>query len=126
MTTTATDPGRRRALIRALSALGAAWGSVLLARPRPVVAVLCPEFPEPRIWVVRVLGGRLVAQHALLLAAPERGPVRGAVVVDLMHAASMVPLLATGRYRRAALISGGIAAAYAGVASVVVPRAEGS
>jgi hypothetical protein len=65
------------------------------------------------MWVVRVLGARLVVQHAVVLAAPESSVVRVASAVDLVHAASMLPLLALPRYRRAALISGGFAAAYA-------------
>jgi hypothetical protein len=111
-----TTNGRRHRLTRVLAGAGAAWGVALLARPRRVVAALCPEFPASRLWLVRVLGARLVAQHAVVLLAPEAPVVRVASAVDLAHAASMVPLLASARYRRAALISGGVAAVYAATA----------
>jgi hypothetical protein len=111
-----TPPPSRRILTRLLSGAGAGWGLALLFRPRRVVAALCPEYPPSRLWVVRVLGARLVAQHAVVLVAPEAAVVQAASAVDLLHAASMVPLLAIRRYRRAALISGGVAAAYAALA----------
>ncbi len=109
---------------RVLSGVGAAWGLALLLRPRQVVAALCPELPRSRIWVVRVLGARLVAQHAAVLAAPDAPLVRAASAVYLLHAVSMVPLLRSARYRRPALISGGVAAAYAALAPAVAGRAE--
>jgi hypothetical protein len=96
---------------------GGVWGLALLIRPHRVVAALCPEFPESRMWVVRVLGARLVAQHAVVLTGPRTPVVRAAAVVDAVHAASMVPLLAVPRYRRAALVSGGAAAAWAVLAT---------
>jgi hypothetical protein len=99
----------RRAL-RLLSSVMLAWGAVLLARPRPVVAALAPEFPPDRDWVVRVLGGRQVAQHAVLLAFPDRALAYGGAVVDGLHALSMLPFARDGRYGRAALISAGTAA----------------
>jgi hypothetical protein len=117
------DDGRRTA-IRALSGAGGVWGLALLIRPREVVARLCPEFPESRMWVVRVLGARLVAQHAFVLVAPERPAARAASAVDLLHAVSMLPLVASPRYRRAALISGGVAAAYAALAPMVAGGSE--
>jgi hypothetical protein len=117
-----TPPRSRRALTRLLSGAGGAWGLTLLVRPRQLVAALCPEYPASRLWVVRVLGARLVAQHALVLVAPEAPVVRVATAVDAVHAASLVPLLASRRYRRAALISGGVAAAYAALAPRIVSR----
>jgi hypothetical protein len=121
---TARDMHRSHTGTRVLAGAGAGWGLALLARPRAVVAALCPEYPESRLWVVRVLGARLLAQHAAVLIAPERPVVRAASAVELLHAASMLPLLGLPRYRRAALISGGIAAAYAGLAAAVAPRSE--
>jgi hypothetical protein len=118
----ATDDGRRRTFTRLLASLGLAWGLTLLAEPRRVVAALCPELPESRLWIVRVLGARLLAQHAVVLAAADGRIVRTASAVDLLHAASMMPLLRSTRYRRAALISGGIAAAYAAIAPAAAPR----
>ena len=119
-------PGTRRlVLIRMLAALGLTWGVALLARPRPLVDALCPEYPRSRVWVVRVLGARLLVQHAGVLVAPGARLVGAASGVDLLHAASMVPLLRSPRYRRAALVSGGVAAVSAAVFPAVVPRPGG-
>jgi hypothetical protein len=114
-----SSDGRRRVLTRLLAFLGLAWGAALLARPQPVVNGLAPEFPSDRRWLVRVLGARLVVQNAVVLRAPEPSVVRAASALDLLHAASMLPVLLLPRYRRAAWISGGIAAAYAGLAPVL-------
>jgi hypothetical protein len=114
----------RRRATRLLAVLGVTSGLVLLARPGPVVTALCPQLPKSRLWVVRVLGARLVAQHAVVLAAPEASVVRAASAVDVLHAVSMVPLIRSPRYGRAARISGGIAAALAAIAPAVAPRSE--
>jgi hypothetical protein len=108
-----------------LAGAGIASGIALLVRPQEVVDRLCPELPHDRVWLVRVLGARLLAQHGAVLATPSRGVVRLASAVDLAHAASMVPLVASARYGRAARISGGLAAAYAAVALAVAPRSQG-
>jgi hypothetical protein len=115
-----TSPdGRRRVRTRLLAAPGLAWGAALLVRPLPVVDALAPELPPDRRWLVRVLGARLVTQNVVVLLAPEPRVVRAAATVELLHAASMLPVLLLPRYRRAAWISGGIAAAYAGLAPVL-------
>jgi hypothetical protein len=120
-----TRTGRRRAGTRVLAGLGAGWGLVLLLRPRAVADRLCPEFPRSRLWIARVLGARLLVQNTALLAAPDGRLVTAASGIDLLHAASMVPLLRSPRYRRAALISGGVAAASAAVFPTVAPRSDG-
>ena len=120
-----TRNGGRRRATRLLSVLAAGWGLALLLRPADVVDRLCPEFPRSRLWTARVLGGRLLVQHVLMLAAPDPRVVGAASGVDLLHAASMVPLLRYPRYRRAALVSGGVAAASAAVFPAVVPRSAG-
>lgn len=98
-------------LLRALAATGIVWGGVLLARPRLVAELLCPEFPADRDWVARLLGARLVLQDTALFAKPSRGAATAAAVVDGLHALSMLPWLASSTYRRAAVISGAPAAA---------------
>ena len=72
-----------------------------------------------------MLGARLVAQHAVLLVRPAPGPARRAAAVEVLHAASMLPLLASSAYRRAALVSGGLAAATAGLLAVVARSERG-
>lgn len=111
----------RSALTRLMAAAGAGSGIVLLARPRRVVDALAPAFPRERLWLVRALGARLLAQHGAVLVAPRPALVRFGSAVDLVHAASMVPFVASPRYGRAARISGGLAAVYAAVALAAAP-----
>ncbi len=98
--------------VRVPAAAGLAAGAVLLARPEAALRRLAPEYPRERRWVVRLLGARLVAQHAAVLVAPRPGVRRAAAATDLLHAATMVPLLRSPRYGRAARISGAVAAGY--------------
>ena len=117
------DDGRRR-LTRLLGGAGVLWGLTLLSAPRRVVDALCPELPASRRWAVPLLGARLVIQHGAVLAVPEARIVRVGSMADLLHAASMVPLARSAPYRRAAVISGAVAAGYAVLASAVAPRPE--
>jgi hypothetical protein len=116
---------RRRVATRALAGLGVASGVALLARPQRVVAAVSPAFPAHLLWLVRALGGRLLVQHGAVLAVPDRSLVRIGSAVDLLHAASMVPFVASPHYGRAARVSGALAAAYAAAALAVAPRSEG-
>jgi hypothetical protein len=122
--TTRADTGRR-ALTRLLAGAGAATGFALLARPQRVVDAVAPAFPRERLWLARMLGARLLAQHGAVLVAPGRRLVRIGSAVDLAHAASMVPFVASPRYGRAARISGGLAAASSAVALAMAPRGPG-
>ncbi|SET24983.1 hypothetical protein [Geodermatophilus poikilotrophus] len=115
---------QRRLLTRLLAGAGAAWGLALLVRSDRVVGALCPELPRSRRWAVKLLGARLVVQHAVVLAVPEARTVRIGSAVDLLHAASMVPLTHSAPHRRAAVISGAVAAGYAVLAPAVAPRPE--
>ena len=114
----------RRGLTRLLAGVGAASGVALLARPQRVVDAIAPTFPGERLWLVRALGARLLAQHGAVLAVPDRALVRLGSAVDLVHAASMVPFVASPGYGRAARVSGAIAAGYAATALAVAPRPE--
>ena len=108
----------RAGLVRTTALAGVGAGLVLLARPDAALARLAPEYPGEQRWVVRLLGVRLLAQHAAVLASPQPPVLRLAAGVDLLHAATMVPLLRSPRYGRAARISGAVAAAYGVGASV--------
>ncbi|MGY1722834.1 hypothetical protein [Blastococcus sp. SYSU DS0533] len=108
----------QRAAVRAVATAGLAAGLALALRPAATVSAVDPQFPRERLWAARVLGARLVAQHAALLVRPDPGVARRAAAVDRLHAASMLPLLAHPGYRRAAVISGGSAAATAGLLAV--------
>ena len=121
----ATDDRSRRRRTRLLAGVGVAAGVALLVRPLPVVDRLAPAFPADRRWLVQALGGRLLVQHGAVLVAPHRRLVRVSSAVDLLHAASMVPFVASPHYGRAARVSGALAAAYASAALAVAPRSDG-
>ncbi len=117
-----TDDSRRRAGTRLLAGVGVVSGALLLTRPEQVVDAVAPAFPRERRWLVRALGARLLLQHGAVLTAADRRLVRLSSGVDLVHAASMVPFVASPRYGRAARLSGGLAAVYAAVTLAVAPR----
>ena len=108
-----------------MAVLGVASGGVLLARPQEVVDRLAPAFPASRLWLVRALGVRLLVQHGAVLAAPHPVIIRASSAVDLLHAATMVPFVASPHFGRAARISGALAATYAAAALAVAPRRPG-
>lgn len=112
-----------RRVTRLLACLGLLAGGVLLARPQQVADRVAPAFPASRLWLVRALGARLLVQHGAVLARPDRAVVRAGSAIDLLHAASMVPFVASAHYGRAARISGGLAAGYAAIALAVTPPA---
>jgi hypothetical protein len=120
----ATNDGTRRRLSRLLAGLGVASGIALLTRPQRVIDRVSPAFPAHRLWLVRALGVRLLVQHGTVLSAPDRRLVRAGSAVDLLHAASMVPFVASPHYGRAAQVSGAVAAAYAAAALAAAPRSS--
>jgi hypothetical protein len=94
---------------RAAAALGAAWGLALLARPEDLLraAGADPGLPYA-VPAARVLGARHLLQAAILTARPvEVAP--WAAATDALHAASMLPLAASSRYRGPALVSATVA-----------------
>lgn len=112
-----------RALTRLVSAATAAWGLALLIRPDDVSRAVGAADPLPPAWIARVLGARLVVQHAVVLAVPERRVVAAGGVVDLLHALSMVPVAVLWpEHRRAAVVSAASAAAPAALGLLTSPR----
>jgi len=114
-----------RLLSRLLALAGLACGITLLARPQQVVDAVAPAFPADKTWLVRALGIRLLVQHGAVLVSPSPAVIRASSAVDLVHAASMVPFVASPRYGRPARLSGGLAAAYAAIALAVAPHSDG-
>jgi hypothetical protein len=117
------EGARRRAIIRTISAGSGLVGLAMVVEPARVTRLVSANRSEPPTWVVRLLGGRLVAQHALVLARPAHGTVLAGAVVDVLHAASMVAVAALGRrYRRPAAVSAAAAAVSAAVGMATAPR----
>ena len=121
------DPGyvdTGRALTRLVSASTAAWALALLLRPDDVSRAVGAADPLPPSWIVRVLGARLVVQHAVVLAVPERRVVVAGGVVDGLHALSMVPVAVWWpEHRRAALVSAATAVGPAAIGALTAPSA---
>ncbi len=112
----------RRRAVRAATSVPAAVGAALLTRPRQVLRLVAPDEPGPPLAVVRVLGGRLVVQHALVALRPTRRRLLAGAVVDAVHAVSMVPAAALWpAHRRQAAASGAVGAASALVTLALVP-----
>jgi hypothetical protein len=95
---------------RILGAGQLALGALLLLAPSAVAALAGGEKRLP-VVAVRLLGGRLVVQGAVLAQHPSDRVLTSAISVDLLHAASMI--LAAGampEYRRSLLSSAALAA----------------
>ena len=103
--------------MRAATVARLAVGLPCLAAPGPVLAAIGgPDRTDRRTQLVtRVLGGRLVLQAVADVAVGRRTRIPD-VLVDLTHAASMLPLAALRReHRRSALAS---AATATGIAAL--------
>ncbi len=112
-------------LPRLAGAGGLVWGATLLARGNRVWSVLERREPDALEELgIRALGGRHLVQGAVQLVAP-RATARLVIGVEVLHAASMGVLAVTSpTRRRAALVTGGVALAGAGVtAGGLRPRA---
>jgi hypothetical protein len=111
---------------RALGALSAGAGAVLLAWPHRVGTAVTPVAETvPAPWVVRLLGARMLAQGAIELARPARGILLLGGATDALHAASMVGLAAfDSRYRRPALTSAAVAGSNAAAAALLALTGE--
>jgi hypothetical protein len=108
---------------RVVSSGFAAAGLALLATPAWATRSATAGGPLPPTWLVRLLGGRTLAQHGLVLVRPSRGVVLGGAAVDALHALSMVGAAAVWpQYRRPALVSAGMAGASAALALATAPR----
>jgi hypothetical protein len=112
-----------------LATLRAGYGAVQLAVPGySAEQQLGGPLDPATLRVVRVLGARQVIQAGLaqfwLARSFPAGPMLGlGVGVDALHALSMIPVAAAApRWRRPALVSGLMAAAFA-VAGLLAARA---
>ena len=113
-----------------LATLRAGYGAVQLAVPGySAEQRLGGPLDPATLRVVRVLGARQVVQAGLaqfwLARSFPADPLLGlGVAVDALHALSMIPVAAAApRWRRPALVSGLMAAAFA-VAGLLAARAD--
>ena len=118
-----TEPLRRR-LARGWGAATVAVGIATAGRPEQAADVAAGRTdgrPDPR--VVRILGVRQIGQGVLVVLCPSRSVVTMAMFADASHALSMVALAVfSTRYRRAALLSAGIAVSSAGAGLLAAQR----
>ncbi|WP_141849900.1 hypothetical protein [Lapillicoccus jejuensis] len=103
------------------------WGAVLVFKGARVWRAVSGSTPDPvDRTAVRVLGAREVAQGALYLLRPDTGR-SAAVLVEVLHALSMVGLAAVDRRRRGpATVSALVAAASASLLLASLRRASSS
>lgn len=95
-------------------------GMMLLSTPTAVTGLIASDESRPRVWLVRVLGGRLLAQGLLEYARPHRRVLLAGAAIDLTHTATMVAAAALlPAYRRTARAS----AAEAALAAVLTASA---
>jgi hypothetical protein len=112
----------------ALASVRAGYGLIQLVLPGySAEQQLGGPLDSATLRVVRVLGARQVTQAGLALAYPAEPLLGLGVGVDALHALSMVPLaLATPRWRRPALVSGLMAAAFAAAGVLAARRIPGN
>jgi hypothetical protein len=97
---TATTVVRAAAVERCLS------GALLLVVPDTITGLVAGDQPRPPGWLVRLLGGRLLAQGLLEYVWPRPAVVLTGAAVDTAHAASMIAAAALlPAYRRTAAAS---------------------
>ena len=111
-----------------LASVRAGYGAVQLAAPGySAEQQLGGPLDPTALRVVRVLGARQLAQAGLALAFPAEPLLGLGAGVDALHALSMVPLaVATPRWRRPALVSGLMAAAFAAAGVLAARRIPGN
>lgn len=103
-----------RALGVARIAVGGLWLAALAA-DRSVAGATLP--PAGRLAAI-ALAGRDLAQGALLVSDPRRSAARAGAVIDGLHAASMLPVVAlVPRYRVAAAVSAGVGMSWVAAAA---------
>jgi hypothetical protein len=100
---------------RLIGVANTALGAFLLARPDEVAHASAGRARPGPGWV-RLLGARYLVQGAVQTSLPRPEVLQLSVVVDALHAASMVGLaMLRTEYRRPALISAAVATGSAAV-----------
>ena len=95
---------------RVLGSVQLALGALLLIAPEAVTRVVSKRDLRPPTVIVRLLGGRIIVQGAVLASCPTDAVLSIGIVVDLVHGASMIlAARAMSEYRRSALSSAALA-----------------
>jgi len=112
--------------LTALPLLRFAYGATLLVAPGALIKLTCAHPADPRArFVARVLGARHCFQAVVVGSA--RAPIvhELAVAVDFLHALSMEGMAVFDhKNRRAELLDGCVATAFAGAQAVALRRAR--
>ncbi len=116
-----TSAARLQVLGAVRVGVGAAW-AVGLATGHPAAG---GRLPRAGRAAAGALALRDLTQGALLVARPDPAAAEAGAVVDVLHALSMLPVLALApRYRRAATVSAGAATTWVALAAVAVGGAS--
>ncbi len=100
-------------------------GVAVLGAPRHVLGSIGAADDSATRVVARVLGIRLVGQGLVVTCVPRADVLRASAVVDVAHAASMVPVAVRwAAHRHAASVSGALAAVAAVAAVVIATRTQ--
>jgi hypothetical protein len=120
----AHDPATLRVATQVFGAAGAAVGLATVAfAPRAAALAARSGYSVPDARIVRVLGARQAVQGVATALEPSAAVLGLGSVVDLSHALSMVPVIASWtRFRRPATISAALAAASAAMGAVLARR----
>lgn len=114
------------AATRALAAVRIAWGVVLVAVPRWLIAHSCRHSAgRLPVRLLQVLGLRHLLQAMITLAVPETAVAEIGAATDALHAMTSLGLAATSRpWRRAALADSAVAGAFAVTGWSLRPRRD--
>lgn len=82
------------------AAVRCGWGATCLASPARVVRVATVEPDLRALWFTRALGARELAQGLITLAAPGRRVLTAGVIVDALHAVTVLGLATADAFRR--------------------------
>jgi hypothetical protein len=115
----------RRRDARLLAGVHLGQAAVLLAQPPAALRGLAGNQGIPPAWIVRGLGIRTLVQAAAEAIRPRPDVLRVGIVVDLLHAASMLAAAwIWPRYRRAAVASAGAAVASAAAGALLIRQRQ--
>jgi uncharacterized protein YjeT (DUF2065 family) len=93
-------------VVRAVGVVTVVTGAALAGFPRQIGTFTSRSAALPPESIVRILGGRYIAQGLAESLSPTRRVLKTACGVDVLHAGSMVALAAVSRqYRAPALVS---------------------